>query len=271
MRGCEKDLTLCLSGMTLKDEKVSSCLWKLLWTCWASTLGDEWRVQRVGTLRDVLRHFGVQIWSACFGQNFHGFEMSIDHLWANFLEKHLVQSVVCLVLSVCVFQLSPLDIDLNLFLHGLSISVCSLVRSAFFTPNSFHLFGHYPQWSFTSFPGTRHEAGSRETDAFLRWVNNLTNIFQMGWSHQLVKDTIPQANSKSAETHNERSLPVIYIFSGVYKGVILREGTVVLGCIYLQLVVMLWQIQVKYIHPIDATVDGSEIPNQPPFGWKKPS
>lgn len=27
----------------------------------------------------------------------------------------------------------------------LSTSVCSLVRSVFFTPNSFHLFGHYPQ------------------------------------------------------------------------------------------------------------------------------
>ena len=93
----------------------------------------------------------------------------------------------------------------------------------------------------------------------------------MGWNHQLVKDTIPQANSKSAETHKERSLPVIYIFSGVYKGVSFRAGIVVLGCIYLQVVVMLWLIQVKYINPIDATVDGSEVPNQPPFGWKKPS
>ena len=34
-------------------------------------------------------------------------------------------------------------------------------------------------------PSTRKEAGSRETDSFLRWVNNLTNIFQMGWlNHQ---------------------------------------------------------------------------------------
>ena len=43
-----------------------------------------------------------------------------------------------------------------------------------------------PIWLIFFCPSTRKEAGSRETDSFLRWVNNLTYIFQMGCNHRVL-------------------------------------------------------------------------------------